>query len=399
MGKNIFEYVSIDEIVKWTMDMVAIPSYSGLANQEAEVAAYIKSVFDKEEIPCRIAPLKNGRCNVIATLEGSGGGKSLMLNGHMDTVPAYGMEDAYTPWIDEEGNIHGRGTSDMKGPLACMMGSMIAWKRSGEKLPGDVIFTGVADEEEASIGTIGILKEGIRADAAIVGEPMGDNNIAISQKGLEWYQVDFHGRTAHGGQYRMGIDAIEMAVKYYNKMQERLVSEIRSRYLDGVGESTINIGVIQGGTQCSTVAGDCYIQLDRRFLPGVESYEDCCGELQAVVDELNASEEKFNASIKVLDVSVMEDGYVHQGFIQNAEDEIVKCAVACAERISGEKQELMACPCWTDGGLLSHYGKMPVIVIGPGIMEHAHSDREIVAVSALEKYYKIYVEIEKDFCR
>ena len=399
MRTDIFKYVSRDELVKWTMDMVAIPSYSGLPNQEAEVAAYIKNVFDKEHIPCTIRPLKNGRCNVYATLKGSGGGKSLMFNGHMDTVPAYGMEDAYTPWIDEDENIHGRGTSDMKGPIAAMMGALIAWKRSGEMLPGDVIFTAVADEEEASIGTIAVLEDGIRADAAIVGEPMGDNAIAISQKGLEWYQVDFHGRTVHGGQYRKGIDAIEMAVKYYNKMQETLVPEIRVRYLEGVGESTINIGVIQGGTQCSTVAGDCYIQLDRRFLPGVESYEDCCGELQAVVDELNASEDNFNATVKVLDVSVMQEGYVHQGFVQNPEDPIVQCAAACAERVSGTEQEFMACPCWTDAGLLAHYGHMPAIVLGPGEMEYAHSSSEIIAISAIEKYFKIYTEIMGDFCK
>lgn len=399
MRTEIFKHVTKEEIVKWTMDMVSIPSYSGLANQEAEVAAYIKNIFDREGIPCTIRPLKNGRCNVYATLQGSGGGKSLMFNGHMDTVPAYGMEDAYEPWIDEGENIHGRGTSDMKGPLASMMAAIIAWKRSGEVLPGDVIFCGVADEEEASIGTIAVLEDGIRADAAIVGEPMGDNCIAISQKGLEWYQVDFHGRTVHGGQYRKGIDAIEMAVKYYNKMQETLVPEIRSRYLDGVGESTINIGVISGGTQCSTVAGDCYIQLDRRFLPGVESYEDCCGELQAVVDELNASEPNFNAELKVLDVSVMQDGYVHQGFIQNQDDPIVQCVASCAERVSGRKPELVACPCWTDGGLLSHYGSMPVVVYGPGEMEYAHSREEIIAASALEEYFKAYTEIIGDFCR
>ena len=185
MRSDIFQHVSTDELVKWTMDMVAIPSCSGLPNQEAEVAAYIKNVFDKEGIPCTIRPLQNGRCNVYATMKGSGGGKSLLFNGHMDTVPAYGMEDAYTPWIDEVQNIHGRGTSDMKGPIASMMAALIAWKRSGEELPGDVIFCGVADEEEASIGTIALLEDGIRADAAIVGEPMGDNCIAIAQKGLE----------------------------------------------------------------------------------------------------------------------------------------------------------------------------------------------------------------------
>lgn len=125
------DFVTSEELLEWTRAMVAIPSYSGRKDQEAGVGRYIKEIFDREGIECRIAPLKDGRCNVYARLPGKGGGRSLLLNGHMDTVPAYGMEKAYEPWTDENGFLHGRGTSDMKGPLAAMMGAVIALKRSG----------------------------------------------------------------------------------------------------------------------------------------------------------------------------------------------------------------------------------------------------------------------------
>ena len=108
------DFVTSEELLEWTRAMVAIPSYSGRKDQEAGVGRYIKEIFDREGIECRIAPLKDGRCNVYARLPGKGGGRSLLLNGHMDTVPAYGMEKAYEPWTDENGFLHGRGTSDMK---------------------------------------------------------------------------------------------------------------------------------------------------------------------------------------------------------------------------------------------------------------------------------------------
>jgi len=125
-----------------------------------------------------------------------------------------------------------------------------------------------------------MLKDGIRADAAIVGEALGPGAIGIAQKGLEWFRFDFEGRTVHGGQYQNGVNAIYKAVDFINAVRSRLEPELVKRELPLVGKSTVNIGVIQGGTQLSTVAGKCSVELDRRFLPGAETYEQCCGELE-----------------------------------------------------------------------------------------------------------------------
>lgn len=398
MTKQISDYVTPDEILKWMTELVSIPSYSGLENQEAEVGKYMKSVFDGEGIECRIAPLRDGRCNVYATLRGTGGGKSLMFNGHMDTVPAYGMEKAFEPWTDAEGRIHGRGTSDMKGPLAAMMAAMIAIKRSSVRLRGDVLYCAVADEEEGSLGTIDMIEEGIRADAAIVGEPSGTDKIAITQKGLEWYQFDFKGRTVHGGAYKEGVNAIFKAVKFIDALNERLAPELEKRKLPVVGESTMNVGVICGGTQLSTIAGECYVQLDRRFMPRIETYESCCGELQAIVDELSAEDPDFKCEMKVLESSVMGKGYVHQGFIQEADDPFIQCVKRGAEKAIGARTEFVGCPCWTDAGLISYYAKMPVVVYGPGSLEFAHSKEEYITLDELEKSCRAYINIAAEFC-
>ena len=393
------DFVTSEELLEWTRAMVAIPSYSGRKDQEAGVGRYIKEIFDGEGIECRIAPLKDGRCNVYARLPGKGGGRSLLLNGHMDTVPAYGMEKAYEPWTDENGFLHGRGTSDMKGPLAAMMGAVIALKRSGAILGGDLIFCGVADEEGASLGTVHMLKDGIRADAAIVGEALGPGAIGIAQKGLEWFRFDFEGRTVHGGQYQNGVNAIYKAVDFINAVRSRLEPELVKRELPLVGKSTVNIGVIQGGTQLSTVAGKCSVELDRRFLPGAETYEQCCGELEDIIDRLAETDPDFHCTMHILEESVMEPGYVHAGFFMGDDEEVVKQLKESYREVTEKDAVLVGCPCWTDAGLIYHYGHMPVVIYGPGHMEVCHSDKEYIDPRQITECYRVYTRMAAAFCR
>lgn len=389
--------VSVEELTHWTTDMVSIPSYPGIPAQERAVAEYIKAVFDREGIPCDIQPLPNGRANVIARLPGSGGGRTLLFNGHMDTVPPYDMENACTPRM--VGNrLYGRGTADMKGPLATMMAAVIAVKRQGLTLRGDVVFTGVADEEEGSLGTIHLLEGGIRADGAIVGEPLSTPRLGIVQRGLEWYQVDFTGRTVHGGSQAAGINAIEKASHFIRAVEERLAPALQTLRHPLLGSSTVNIAVIHGGTQPSTVAGHCTVQLDRRFLPRQETYEQVTAGLQAILDDLAAADSDFHAELSILPASVMENGYVHQGFETSPDDPLVQCCVQGGETALGTPPECVGVPCWTDGGLLSHYGRIPTVVWGPGSLELCHSREEYICPDDMYRCARAYLETVCRFC-
>ncbi len=390
--------VSKDEIVKWTMDMVSIPSYPGIAEQEMAVAKYIKSVFDKEGIPCRIQELPNGRANVIATLNGVGGGRTLLFNGHMDTVPPYDMENACTPRIEGE-KLFGRGTADMKGPLATMMAAIIAAKRSKLDLSGDVVFSGVADEEEGSLGTINLIENGIHADGAIVGEPLSTSCLGVAQRGLEWYQVDFIGRTVHGSSQSVGINAIAKASHFIRAVEEELQPMLHSLTHPLLEESTVNIAVIRGGTQPSTVAGHCSVQLDRRFLPDKETYELVTAQLQSILDKLAREDTDFHAELSVLPASIMEKGYVHQGFETAESDPLVQCCIQAGESVLGAPLSCVGVPCWTDGGLLSHYSKIPTVVWGPGNLELCHSREEFIEPDDMFRCAKAYFEAIRRFCK
>lgn len=389
--------VSRSEIEQWTAEMVRIPSYPGIPNQEMEVAKYIKSVFDAEGIDCHIDELDDGRANVIAVLKGNANGRSLMFNGHTDTVPPYDMERACEPWV--EGNLlYGRGANDMKGELAAAMAALISLKRQGRQLAGDVMLCAVADEEGGSLGCVRLLQAGYTADACVICESLAMDSISVLQKGLEWYQIDFIGKTVHGGSFRLGINAVEKASHFISLVEQELKPVLEKR-TDKFGvESTVNIAVIRGGTQPSTVAGECQILLDRRFLPGKESYEEVTNELQALLDRLGAEDPDFHAELSVYAPSIMEDGFVHQGFITDENDPLVTELTQAVTQVLGEQPKLVAGPCWTDGGLVSYYGKIPTVVYGPNGLERCHSKIEAVDLDELYACAQIYAQLAERYC-
>lgn len=207
MNERLFEELKKQDPAKLTSEMVKIKSYSFMENQEDEISQYILDFFRERGIKAYRTEIAPGRFNVFAVLEGTDreSSPSLMLTGHMDTVPAYDFEDAFSGRIaeDEDGRkyVYGRGSSDMKGPLASMMCAMTAIKDSGIKLKGDLVFCGVADEEEEGIGTAALIKSGPITDAAVIGEP---TSLGIA--------------LAHSIHEKVSVEELEAAARIYAEM-------------------------------------------------------------------------------------------------------------------------------------------------------------------------------------
>lgn len=392
---RITKAISRDELIQLTKELISIPSYYGIKSQETEVAKHILAVFQKEGIECWLDEVKDERCNVYAILRGTGNGKSLMLNGHIDTVPPYDMIDACCPHISGD-KIYGRGASDMKGSIAAMILSMITLKRLKVPLKGDVIFAGVIDEERQSLGSISLLEKGIRTDAAIVGEPT-ESKICIAHRGLEWYEFIFTGKTVHGGKQQEGINAISKAVKFLHLIENELAPKLFERKHPILSSATVNIGVIRGGTQPSTVPGSCEVYLDRRFLPD-ERYEDVGQEFLDIIERLSAQDDEFKCEMKVTHDSVMQGEYVHLAYEINRNDPFVKLIKNKLSAVLGTKAELSYFPAWTDAALLSNYGNIPTVVFGPGYMSGCHSKDEFVEVSQLVESCITYALTSMDYC-
>ena len=386
--------ISEERIVERIKDMVKLKSYPGIPNQETETAKYIKAFFDAHGIPCELKEVIDGRCNVIATYDTGKPGKTLMFNSHMDTVPPYGWERAFEPWV-ENGNLYGRGARDNKGPMACVMEAIVALKETGALEKGKIIVTGVIDEEHRSYGTVDIVDSGITADAAIVCEPT-ELEVHTCQRGLEWMKFHFIGRAVHGCRYREGINAIAKAVKFINALEEDLIPRYHAMTHPLLQEATINYGVIQGGTQLSTVAGDCEVLVDTRFLPE-QKYEDVLADFQSVLDKLAAEDPEFKCEMSILDVSVMKEGYVHMPFETPRDHPLVTIAKEAVTEATEQEAVLNFMTAWTDGGILAGYMNIPTIVLGPG-GGLSHAPNEHVPVDHMPKLALTYALAAINFC-
>ncbi|KPJ53289.1 MAG: hypothetical protein AMJ37_01610, partial [Dehalococcoidia bacterium DG_18] len=203
--------------------MVRAPSHPGIPRQEEAVVRELDAFLKTCDIETVITEVQEGRPNLIATLAGSQPGPHLLFCGHTDTVPpnVEGTTDPFAATI-KEGRLYGRGTADMKGAVAAMAGALAGLKASGELKAGKITLAAVADEEMESLGAESLILSGFKADASIVGEPTS-NKIAVGHKGLEWLQVDFEGRAAHGGTPEAGINAISAAAHFIQLVENELV--------------------------------------------------------------------------------------------------------------------------------------------------------------------------------
>lgn len=395
LKETLMGYINEDHLVEMASEMIRIPSYYGIPQQETGVAKYVKSVFDANGIPCYLKEVADGRCNVIATLDSGVPGKTIMFNNHIDTVPPYSWEEALTPKV-ADGKLYGRGSGDDKGPLACVMEAVLAIKETGALKKGKIVVTGVLDEERCSIGTIDIVESKIPADAVIIAE---QTNFAIKtcQRGLEWLKFHFIGKAVHGCAQRKGINAISKAVKFCRVLDEKLIPEFYAKPHPMLEEATINYGVIHGGTQLSTVAGECDLYVDTRFLP-YQEYDEVLGEFQAALDALAAEDPEFKCEMSVSKDSVMKEGYLHLPFETPVDHPVVASLQDAIKTVTGEEANIGGVPYWSDGGLLAGYGlKHTAVIFGPD-GENAHTKDEYIPVSSLTKMALLYALAAVDFC-
>ncbi|MEO6201547.1 MAG: M20/M25/M40 family metallo-hydrolase [Cryobacterium sp.] len=324
-----------------------------------------------------------GRPSVVGIARGTGGGRSLMLNGHLDTVGVVGYEG--DPFGGEvlDGKIFGRGAFDMKCGIAAIL--VAAARASAFGLAGDVLVTLVADEEFGSLGTEEVLRH-FRADAAIVTEP-SELCLTVAHRGFAWFEVELTGRAAHGSMPEQGVDAIAHAglvLRALDDLRERLQSAPAHPLL---GHGTVRVSMIRGGEDAATVAPSCTLTVERRTLPG-ETPDAVEAELAALLDRLAAVTPEFSASLRRL---------VARGAFEADPDwPIVRALAGNAERVLGRAPARRGEPFWTDAGLILEAG-IPCLLLG---VEGggAHADAEWADVASVHRLTDILTGTITDFC-
>ncbi|MEV0201849.1 ArgE/DapE family deacylase [Nonomuraea sp. NPDC050691] len=325
-----------------------------------------------------------GRPSLVAIARGAGGGRSLMLNGHVDTVGMAGYDgDPLAPRI-LGGRMYGRGTFDMKGGVAAMMVAAARAAAPGS-LRGDVIVACVADEEHGSLGTEEVL-ESFTADAAIVTEP-SHLEVTLAHKGFAWFEVEVQGRAAHGSRPDLGVDAIAKAGHFLVALEElgRRLAEGPAHPLLGTG--TVHASVIRGGEEPSTYPATCRVTLERRTVPG-ESADGVERELTAVLGRLAAEVPGFRYRLT--------RGLHREPFEADPEAAVVRVLTRNAEKVLGRRPVVRAEPFWTDCALLDRAG-IPCLLFGVN-GEGAHAATEWVDLASLDRLTRILTDTVTEFC-
>ncbi len=374
-------------------ELVRIPSHPGLERQEEAVARALESWLEGHGVAAALDAVAPGRPNLLTRIAADNAGRRLLLCGHTDTVPL-NASDPGAGFSGElcDGRLWGRGSVDMKGAVAAMATAIVALR---DLLPaGELALAAVVDEEMESIGAERLIASGFQADGAVIGEPT-ENRLALGHKGLEWIEIAFAGRAAHGGMPERGINAIVAAARFVALVEERLAPRLAARRHPLLGAPTLNFGTVRGGDQPSTVAASCSLVLDRRTVPE-ESYASAIGELVELAAEVESAMPGLSIRIGRVDsgMATLE----HVALATDADQPIARSAAHALAQIHGESPLPTAFPAWTDGALLSRYAQIPTVVLGPGDLALAHSPRESVPSAEIEAAALLYALIAVDFC-
>ncbi|HQZ55187.1 MAG TPA: M20/M25/M40 family metallo-hydrolase [Thermoflexales bacterium] len=349
---------------------------------EGAIARFIADWAEKAGLETHLEEAAPGRPNVIAIARGTGGGRSLMLNGHMDTVGVAGMAAPHAPRI-VDGRLYGRGAYDMKASLAACMAALAEAKTLN--LRGDVIFTAVADEEYASLGTQSVVRNW-RADAAIVTEPTG-LRICGAHKGFVWIDIETEGVAAHGSRPDLGVDAITRmghVLVWLDHLDQSLRASPTHPLL---GSGSLHASLIQGGQELSSYPARCRVSVERRTVPG-ETPELALQQIQALLERVAVELPDFRASARIT--------LAREAFEISPEAEITQILAGAATDVLGATPEWIGEPFWMDSAILSAAG-IPTVIFGPS-GTGAHAVEEWVDLESVGQCADVLLNTAARYC-
>jgi acetylornithine deacetylase len=323
----------------------------------------------------------SGRPSVVVRARGTGGGRTLLLCGHIDTVNVDGMADPHTPRIDGD-RLYGRGAYDMKAGVAAAL--MAARDVSRLGLAGDVVVAAVADEEHASLGIQEALRR-VSADGAVVTEPT-ELEVVVAHKGFVWSEIEVTGRSAHGSRPHLGVDAILKMGAVLREL-ERLDGGLVDRTHPLLGRASVHASLIEGGVELSSYPARCKLGLERRTLPG-ETGREIEAELELLLRRCRKADPEFEASRRTL--------LVREPFEIDRNDELVSLVALAVGEAMGEPAPIGGASYWADSAFIAAAG-IPTVLFGPG-GDGAHATEEWVSLSDTEAVARTLVRLATRFC-
>ncbi|HVM65236.1 MAG TPA: M20 family metallopeptidase [Acidimicrobiales bacterium] len=378
------DHVSTGSLVEMTRALVAARSANPPGDERA-VAVVAQGLLEGLGAEVTVVEGAPDRVSVIGRV-GDRGSPTLLVNGHLDTVPVGPAEWAHDPFAGEvsDGRLWGRGSADMKGGVAAAIEAVHTVRRSGADLPCDVVFHLVADEERGGqLGTRVLLERGlVSGDACLVPEPTG-LDICIAERGILHVDVRLHGRAAHASEPRNGISAIEKAAKVVLALHGADFGHPQHPLL---GKPTANAGVIHGGTGPNVVAEHCVVTVDHRALPG-QSEQDAVEDVRRLIDGIDDRDLRYElAPIVWGEASELRGDHpwvAHVGGVIAA--------------TTGREPAVIGMPFATDARFVRNQAAIPAVVCGPGEIAQAHIVDEWVSIDALVDAAAVYAALMAGF--
>jgi len=387
-----FRKIDENETLSLVKKLVSVNSVNPCIEKgkgEIEVSKCIAEYLEKVGLEVKTQEVVDGRFNVVATLKGSGNGRNLMFNGHTDTVGIRNMSiDPLKPVV-ENGRLHGRGSCDMKGPIAAIMIALKTLAESKMELKGSVSLSTVVGEEFDNVGANKLVtdKQFTKlTQALVVAEPTA-LQLAIKHKGFANVEVEVEGKAAHGSVPEKGIDAIEKAAKIIVEI-ENLKKEFALKKDPLLGQPKIHASTIEGGREWSVVPDRCIVRFEIRTIPGYATNQ-AVKDVERIIHELARKDPDLKAKV----------GLFLSGEPLNTspEDPMIKGLKKAIKTVKAVEPQIIGLPFYTEAAIFAKALNIPACIIGPGDIAQAHSADEFVKMSEVIEAARIYALTACDF--
>lgn len=373
-------------ITLWLREMVRINSINPVLAEggvgESVIAEWLVKICEDLGFDVQLQETAPGRQNVIAHRAGTGGARSLLLTGHTDTVSVENMEgDPFDARIDGD-RLYGRGSLDMKGGLAAILGAAGALR--DVPLAGDLWLGFVTDEEYASVGMDALVRL-IRPDAAILTEPT-DDEIRLAHKGFAWLTLTTIGKAAHGSLYDAGVDAIVHMGRLLSAL-ERLEAEVFPRREHPLlGRASAHASMIMGGLGLSTYPDRCRLEVEHRLLPD-QTVEDVLNLWEEMIRDLSEADPEFIATVEV--------DFTRPGYELERQSPVVQTLSASYRSVTQTEPIYSGMSAWLDSAILGRAG-IPTVIYGPR-GRGMHSAVEYVELSSVFQCAQVIAQAVLDW--
>ncbi len=369
--------------------------FESTQGNEREVQQYVRELFaqcgwpgDYREIPDGLVNDEEyshgddeqpyeGRCNFVARRQGSGGGRSLILQTHSDVVPGGEWEEAFEPVVEGD-RIIGRGATDCKGQIVTMLCALRALDDLGITLNGDVECQVVIEEEVGGNGALALIRQGCTADGVVVMEGT-DLQVHPANRGAIWFRATTYGKSLHMGRRHEGVNAIEKmmeAIRLMLRYEERLIAESQGHPLFARYESPVQLclGTIHAGGWPSMVAGECVLEGGVGFLPN----KRMAAIKQELWDAVMASDDEWLKTHFKLEFPKL-----HNDAYEIPPDHPLPAAVHAACQELGLESEVFGWNVSCDARLYKCLADLPTVVFGPSDIRQAHGKGESIGINEI----------------